>query len=181
MDQPWRIGPDDVVYEVDIDIPAFAAGDWPAVERWLGVALPSDYKGLVGPGPALKFDRELLITSPFSDGGFGLGHRIAVGSWTLATLRHEFPHHYGVALFPEPGGLLAWGFDAVGITYYWDTRDEDCERWTIFANGRPMDETPGKYFDTNLTGYLAAWPGPDPPDRPCYLTPVSCSTHSMPK
>ena len=91
------------------------------------------------------------------------------------TLRHAFPDDFGVALFPEPGGLLAWGFDAVGITYYWVTRDEECERWTIFANGRPIEETPGQYFDVNLTGYPAAlasgdipasglggWPGPDP-------------------
>jgi hypothetical protein len=175
VDQPWRIGPDDAVHPVDIDIPTFAAGDWPAVERWLGVQLPSDYKDLVGAGPALVFDRELFIASPFSEGLWGLGQRIADGSWPLAVLRHEFPDDFGVALYPEPSGLLAWGSDGGGIDYYWDTRADDCERWRVFATGRPMLETPGAYYEYNLTGYLAAlargeieaaglgdWPGPDP-------------------
>jgi hypothetical protein len=175
VDQPWRIGPDDFVYPVDIHIPTVAPGDWPTVERWLGVSLPSDYKDLIGAGPTLVFARELFIASPFSEGELGLGKRIAFGSWALATLRHEFPDQFGVALYPEPGGLLAWGSDSGGITYYWDTRDEDCERWTVFATGRPMLDTLGEYFDFNVTGYLAAlasgaleacglggWPGPDP-------------------
>ncbi len=66
MEKPWRIGEDGDVYEVHPVLPTFVPGDWAAVEQWLGVPLPSDYKELIGDGPALKFGDEFLIASPFS-------------------------------------------------------------------------------------------------------------------
>jgi hypothetical protein len=179
MEQPWRIGDDGDVYEVHPVLPTFAPGDWAAVEEWLDVPLPRDYKSLIGEGPALTFDEQLLIASPFSQLRH-LGSRIAYGSWCLACLRRQFPEEFILPLFPEPGGLLCWGGDAGGGLYYWNTMKPDPEDWTIVVSGRPVgDAGQGEFHDCGLAEYLeglasgrieaaalGGWPGPNPQLRP---------------
>lgn len=179
MDQPWRVGDDGEVYEVHPVLPSFVPGDWVAVEEWLGVLLPSDYKELIGEGPALTFDEELLIASPFSQSNH-LGSRIAYGSWSLAYLRQRFPQEFILPLFPEPGGLLCWGGDAGGGVYYWNTVRPNAGDWTIVVSGRSVsDGGQGELHDCGLAGYLeglasgrieaaalGGWPGPNPQLRP---------------
>jgi hypothetical protein len=179
MEQPWRIGEDGDVYEVHPVLPNFVAGDWAAVEEWLGVPLPSDYKALIGDGSALKFGEELLIASPFSQSNH-LGSGIAYGSWSLAYLRQQFPDEFIDPLFPEPGGLLCWGGDGGGAVYYWDTVHPNPDHWTVVVHGRPVsDGGQGELHNCGLADYLAGlasgrieaaalggWPGPDPQLRP---------------
>jgi hypothetical protein len=175
MEQPWRIGDDGDVYEVRPVLPRFVPGDWAAVEAWLEVALPRDYKELIGDGPALEFGEALLIASPFSQSSH-LGARIAYGSWSLAYLRQGFPQEFILPLFPEPGGLLCWGGDAGGGVYYWNTMRPNPEDWTIVVSGRPVgDDGQGEFHDCGLADYLeglasgriepaalGSWPIPDP-------------------
>jgi hypothetical protein len=193
VDQPWRIGDDDEVEELHPVVPSFRPGDWTAVERWLAVRLPEDYKDLIGEGSALTFDRELMIASPFGEsnpngsslgdmigyGSWSLGDMIGYGSWSLAYLRHHFPAQFNVALFPESGGLLCWGIDGGGGVYYWDTSRPDPNDWTIVVSGRPvMDDGLGEFHDCGLAAYLTGlasgrisaaalgdWPGPNPQFR----------------
>ena len=175
MEQPWRIQEDDEVYRVDPVLPSFVPGDWAAVEEWLEVALPHDYKELVGDGPGLVFDEELFIASPFSQSSH-LGRQIAYGSWSLAYLRQRHPDELTLPLFPEPGGLLCWGQDGGGGVYYWNTMSPDPDAWTVVVSGRSVgDGGLGELHECGLSEYLTglttgriaaaalgSWPGPDP-------------------
>lgn len=179
MDQAWSVGEDNHVYRIQPALPQFVAGDWLAVEEWLGVSLPRDYKELIGHGPALTFDEELLIASPFCTSAH-LGDRIANGSWSLAYLRQEFPDDFILPIYPEPGGLLCWGDDGGGGVYYWNTTGPDPDTWTILVSGRSVgDGGLGESHACGLTDYLSGlasgrikaaalgdWPGPDPQFRP---------------
>lgn len=179
MEQPWRIGEDGDVYQVHPVLPRFVSGDWAAVEGWLGVPLPRDYKKLIGEGPALEFDEELLIASPFSE-VHHLGLRIASGSWSLAYLRRRYPEEFILPLFPEPGGLLCWGVDGGGGDYYWNTARPNPDDWTVVVSGRSVsDGGQGELHGCGLADYLeglasgrieaaalGGWPGPNPQLRP---------------
>jgi hypothetical protein len=178
VDQPWRIDDDGEACRVDVELPDFVAGDWVAVEAWLGVVLPRDYKDLVGDGPALMFDDELVVASPFSASNH-LGRQIAYGSWSLAYLRQHHPDEFPVHLFPEPGGPLCWGSDGGGADYYWDTRPSDPDAWTVVVSGRAVgDGGVGELHGCGLRAYLdgladgtieaaalGGWPSPDPKFR----------------
>lgn len=175
MERPWRLDDDGAVYEVEPVLPEFVAGDWAAVEEWLSVSLPTDYKGLIGDGPGLVFDDELFIASPFSVSGH-LGRRIAYGSWSLAYLRQHYPEEFNVPLFPEAGGLLCWGNDGGGGVYYWNTGPLDPDDWTVVVSGRSVGDGGlgqvhscglSRYLDGLITGTIEAaalgsWPGPNP-------------------
>jgi hypothetical protein len=179
MEQPWRIGEDGDVYEVPPVLPGFVPGDWAAVEEWLEVPLPNDYKELIGEGRGLQFGEELLIASPFSQADH-LGSRIAYGSWSLAYLRQRYPDEFYLPLFPEPGGLLCWGGDGGGGVYYWNTVRPNPDDWTIVVSGRSVsDSGQGEFHECGLANYLeglatgriepaalADWPVPDPQLRP---------------
>lgn len=175
MEQPWRIEPDGSVHEVDVGKPDAPPGDWEAVEQWLGVRLPTDYKALVGDGPARVFDEELVIASPFDPGHNDLVSQIRYGSWSLATLRQDYGGDYDVALFPQPGGLLCFGGDGGGGLYYWRTADPNPDRWTVLVSGRPVIQEPGIDYACGLSTYIAGlidgsiqseslgdWPREDP-------------------
>jgi len=175
VELPWRIGDDGHVYALHPVLPRVSPGDWASIEEWLGVKLPGDYKEVIGDGPSLVFDDELLISSPFCEMA-PLGRRVAWGSWSLACLRQRFPEEFDVALFPEPSGLLCWGTDGGGGDYYWDTTAPDPALWTVVVSGRSVDDGGiGETHDCGLTGYLSGlargrieagalggWPGPNP-------------------
>lgn len=40
MEQPWRLGEDGEVYDLEVILPTFTGGNSAAVEHWLGVPLP---------------------------------------------------------------------------------------------------------------------------------------------
>ena len=164
----------------DVVIPDFAPGDWAAVERHLGVHLPDDYKSLIGDGRALTYDDELFIGSPFEPvPHFNLIRLVSEGSWAMAYLRDSLPDDFDTLIFPEPGGVLRWGWDSGGAEYHWDTTPEDPNAWTIFVSGRPVVERPGQRHACALTGYLdgltdgtieaaglGEWPGLNPRIEP---------------
>lgn len=65
MRRPWKVGTMGEVELVDDEPPILEPGDWTGVEAELGLALPTDYKELIGDGPACVLDAELFIASPF--------------------------------------------------------------------------------------------------------------------
>lgn len=155
MRTPWVVAPSGAVLLVEPERWLFAPGTWAEVEAALGTALPADYKELIGDGLACVFDDELVIFSPFDPNPHTNLIRMAAHySWGLAYLRARDPK-FSVLAYPEPGGLLAWGFDGGGGVYHWETVDPDPDRWTICVEGRPLHPRIERHR-LGLTPYLDA-------------------------
>ncbi|MEV4015657.1 SMI1/KNR4 family protein [Nonomuraea angiospora] len=94
--------------------------DWPAIERSLGLRLPSDYKRL------------FEVYGTIGINGITIGHPEELQQ------RHEEQVGYldweedeAMAVHPAPGGLL-WCADTEGReTIWWRTGDPDPDRWTM--------------------------------------------------
>ncbi len=113
------------------------AVDWPAVEGWLEVPLPADYKAVVSAyGPVEIGDPEgvrvrLLGPCVSADGRFDYG------SWVVETHRHSairplmFTHERRV-FRPQEGGLLVFGETSSGDHLFWDTSvSKDPDEWPV--------------------------------------------------
>lgn len=135
-------------------------GDWEEAERRIGTDLPDDYKNLIGDQGALEFADELVIASPFDEREhLNLLCVAARGSWAMAYLRDQSPDPVNVAIYPEPGGLLRWGYDGGGVDYFWACVGADPNGWTVHLAGRPVLEPAGHGVAVSLTGYLAGLAG----------------------
>ncbi|WP_330460744.1 SMI1/KNR4 family protein [Streptomyces sp. NBC_00820] len=106
--------------------------DWEAVESWLGVALPADYKALASYGP-LDIGDFVWLHTPCEQGG-----RFDYGSWLKATHRscriasRGVPPYEPPVFRPETGGLLALGETRATSCLFWDTSaSEDPDAWPV--------------------------------------------------
>jgi hypothetical protein len=108
---------------------------WRAVEQSLGLELPKSYKQLVDLFGASVWADFLYVFSPF-DERLNFERR---GKQILEAdreSRREFPEHYPIALFPEPGGLLPWAGTDNGDTFYFITAATP-DRWpTLIKDSR---------------------------------------------
>ena len=148
--------------------------DWTAVEEWLGLRLPDDYKQLADTHGPLDFGEYLWIHVPCDQ-----EDRFDYGDWLRDTHREaraearELPEHERPAIHPEPGGLLAWGSTRGADVLFWDTSvSENPDEWTVVV--RHSDGIPGNgllpwhRYDLTLSGYLrhtvrTQWELPSPP------------------
>lgn len=142
-------------------MPTFEDGDWKAVETFLGVRLPADFKRLIGAGGPICLDDELYLMSPFARPVpfLNLLEHVRAASWAAAHIRASGLWELDYSIYPEPGGLLPWGSDQNGGSYFWDTRDGDPDAWTIVVDGRGVDIGPihvgvGAYLDGLIDGTI---------------------------
>ncbi|MGW7345008.1 SMI1/KNR4 family protein [Streptomyces sp. NPDC054854] len=148
--------------------------DWAAVEDWLGLRLPTDYRQLADRYGPLDFGEYVWIHVPCVQ-----RDRFDYGEWLRATHRQAriearaLPEAERPLLHPEPGGLLAWGCTRGGDVLFWDTAASvDPDKWTVVV--RHSGAVPGSgllrwhRYDLTLTDYLRytvrdAWELPSPP------------------
>lgn len=110
--------------------PVGTTGDWESVEQRLGIRLPNDYKQFVRLFGACTIGEliSIHVSSPFSRlncldahiEGTGNGYRL------MRKLDCALPF----PVFPEPGGLLAWGNTDNGDYLNWLTIG-DADNWPI--------------------------------------------------
>ncbi|MFJ9412853.1 hypothetical protein ACIRPT_01665 [Streptomyces sp. NPDC101227] len=154
--------------------PRPVAIDWPAVEKWLGLGLPDDYKWLADDHGPLDFGEYVWIHVPCVErDGFDYG------DWLHETHREaridarDLPADRRPAIYPEPGGLLALGVTRGGDVLFWDTSvSADPDEWTVVVRhtgGIPGSGLePWHRYDLTLTQYLRhtvrdTWELPSPP------------------
>ncbi|MEV7195219.1 SMI1/KNR4 family protein [Streptomyces sp. NPDC093510] len=112
------------------------AVDWAAVETWLEVTLPRDYKTLVsvyGPVEVGEGPESIRLHTPcVSPDG-----RFEYGAWVVETHRHSairpgmFTRERRRFL-PDEGGLLAFAATASGDHLFWDTSvSKDPDEWPV--------------------------------------------------
>jgi hypothetical protein len=141
-----------------------AAPPWERAEAECGFAFPSDYQefvNLYGGGKILTGAAEwpVWILAPCSvpqrpgaPGGFAA----LVQETEELPLGHEWNGWDGPAYpdLPAPGGLLAWGHDQDGDTFYWSTEDPDPDRWPVVMLARgPAQVLP---FEGGMVDFLLA-------------------------
>lgn len=120
--------------------------DWPGVERELGFLPPSDYRSYAESYPALDLGGELSIWHPtcsVAEANLVRGGK----EWTAVhhELWAEDPQEHPYPVYPEPGGLFAWGTTTDGHTLFWRTKD-----WQVVV------EQQGEHwvFDGTFTGFV---------------------------
>ncbi len=104
---------------------------WPAVEAELGLGLPGSYKVLVERFGASSWQDFLHVLSPFDERRW---RRVAATLDADRVSRREFPQHYPLPLYPEPGGLLPWAVTDNGDTLYFITAGPPDE-WPTLIRG----------------------------------------------
>ncbi|MDT0342610.1 SMI1/KNR4 family protein [Streptomyces litchfieldiae] len=107
--------------------------DWHAVESWLGLRLPADYKVLATAYGPLDIGDHLWLHTPCAQDG-----RFDYGTWLRTTHRQcriasrDAPPNDPPPFHPAPGGLLAFGMTRSGSHLFWDTGAcADPDRWPV--------------------------------------------------
>ncbi|BAC74471.1 hypothetical protein AQJ43_16405 [Streptomyces avermitilis] len=154
--------------------PVPLAVDWAAVEKWLGLRLPGEYKRLIDRHGPMDFGEYVWIHGPCAEEG-----RFDYGDWLREKHRaarielRDLPEDERYAVHPAPGGLLAWGCSRGSDVFFWDTSSsDDPDRWTVVV--RHSGSVPGSGlrnwhpYDLTLGAYLRhtvrdTWELPSPP------------------
>ncbi|UYQ64001.1 SMI1/KNR4 family protein [Streptomyces peucetius] len=176
---------------LDASAPEPVPVEWDAVEAWLGVRLPADYKALAACGP-LDIGEFVWLHVPCTEEG-----RFDYGSWLKSTHRHcridsrNAPPHEPPVFRPAPGGLLALGETRATSCLFWDTSaSDDPDEWPVVIfhqdavhqgvnpwldYGMPLAETLVALLRTGLPlpGGGALGPLPATVRRTAYLTEAS--------
>jgi SMI1-KNR4 cell-wall len=115
--------------------------EWQAVERQLGLVLPSDYRGFVftyGSGLFAGFYR---VYNPFAASKYSALYssieRVCSGE---REFKRDWPERVPYSIYPEQPGILPWGNDENGNNYYWLT-DGSPDTWAVLS-----DEVRGEGF-----------------------------------
>ena len=130
---------------VGVTAPERRSFDWAAVEAVLGVQLPSDYKLLAEWFPE-GFVREfvrILLPEVWPDGRARFPDEFALG--VVESMRRcrdggeEYGGEYPYPLFPEPGGLLPWGWIGTPGVAFWLTGPGDPDTWPVVVATEEAD------------------------------------------
>jgi hypothetical protein len=141
----------------DVRGPAGRVFDWPAIESDLGVRLPADYKLLAESFPDGYFRRFVSLWLPdrWPDGRIRFPARNAADDLEAmreyrATGEAVFPY----PLFPEPGGLLPWGYISAPGRAMWLTGPADPQEWPVVVATEECDYW--DLFDGTACEFLTA-------------------------
>jgi SMI1-KNR4 cell-wall len=109
----------------------FAPIQWVSIEQQLQATLPSDYKLFVEAFGSGALDDFLRVLSPNNQNiheDFTLKGEVLLRAYR--SQRESFPAVFNRPTYPEPNGLLPWGYTIDGDTLFWRTSRLP-ERWTI--------------------------------------------------
>lgn len=124
--------------------------EWRAIERELGLTLPTDYREFVSTYGTGRLAVEYLIYSPFWGAEY-LNH-VRYLCQLETDFRAQFPHRVPYPVWPEPGGVLPWADDQNGNYYLWLTEGPP-DQWEVLTN-----QVRGHGYQRHrctMTGYLA--------------------------
>lgn len=113
--------------------------DWAAVERWLGLRLPADYRRLADVWGHAELGGEIQLYVPCRAEQFDYAAWLrevhARCRQTLGSGDDESGLPEGeMRLWPDAGGLLAWGRTLAADVLLWDTSiSDDPDTWTVVS------------------------------------------------
>jgi len=135
--------------------PVENSGDWASVEEDLGVSLPVDYKWFIETyGTGWICHDFLFVLNPFTkDDSINLQvcverilqpYRMIEGQ----PVNEHNPH----PVYPDPGGILPWGFSSHGHEMLWLTRGAP-DSWSVVFHDADRLES-RLYKNTCMTQFL---------------------------
>ncbi|MFF4900584.1 hypothetical protein [Streptomyces sp. NPDC001068] len=108
--------------------------DWDEVERHMGSALPSDFKGFLDVYGSGVISGELVVFHPSGSSPLlermRKTHQRFTGRRDRALSRGD-SEHMPYPFHPASGGLISWGYDYGGDEHFFLPRDPDPDRWKI--------------------------------------------------
>ncbi|HEV7405312.1 MAG TPA: SMI1/KNR4 family protein [Chthoniobacteraceae bacterium] len=114
---------------------------WEAVERQLGVVLPSDYRDFVFTYGTGHFAHFYGVYNPFASSEWialwPSVQRVCAGE---RQIKRHFPDAVPYPVYPDQPGLLPWGGDDNGNYYFWMTKGAP-DTWKVLS-----DEVRGEGF-----------------------------------
>ncbi|QBJ91280.1 hypothetical protein D0Z67_13930 [Streptomyces seoulensis] len=154
--------------------PAPVPVDWTAVERWLGLRLPGEYKRLADAHGPLDFGEYVWVHVPcVQEDSFDYGRWLEDTHREARIAARQLPEDQRPPIHPAPGGLLAWGCTRGSDVLFWDTSvSEDPDEWTVVVRHSPgipgNGLEPWHHYDLTLGAYLrhtvrTEWELPSPP------------------
>lgn len=106
--------------------------DWPALEGELGVRLPSDYKVLAESFPRGWFRNFVSVLPPTgTDREMSLIEYARGELDALRELRESGEASFPYPLFPEPNGVLPWGYIVTAGIACWLTGQGKPDEWPV--------------------------------------------------
>jgi hypothetical protein len=149
--------------------------DWSAVENELGVRLPADYKMLAESFPDGWFRDFVSVLPPVgTDREMSLVEYARGELDALRELRESGEASFPYPLFPEPNGVLPWGFIATPGIACWLTGPGDPDEWTVVLateEGDYWDRFDGSASEFLISVVTASYDasgfreGPEPDER----------------
>jgi hypothetical protein len=111
-----------------------------------GLRFPTDYQWLMDTYGSIRIRGDLRVWIPMKDRGFDgfVWHTADAGEQVGVV--HDDPKFDETAdappyeMFPELGGLLAWGGDNRGNFLFWLTVDPDPDRWPVVVWIQDLEE-----------------------------------------
>lgn len=135
--------------------------DWEAVESWLGLRLPADYKALATDYGPLFIGEYLWLHTPCAKPG-----RFDYGEWLRDTHKlcrassKEIPPHTAPPFHPKRGGLLAWGKTRSASYLLWDTAaSTNPDQWPVVVMDRDAVDSglnPWHNYEMSVSELIAA-------------------------
>ena len=132
--------------------------NWDAVEASIRNRLPDDYKDFIEKYGTGRIDRFVRVLSPVAENvnvnlltyGTNLLRAFREHKVAMAMRSRSFPF----ALFPEPGGLLPWGYSDNGDVFFWRTGDANPNNWrVVVSDGRA---SLWEQFEGTMSAFLCA-------------------------
>ena len=124
------------------------------MEKQLGTKLPGDYKAFVAAYGAGSFGNFYFVYTPSSPGlSDDLVERLTSKAEIYRQIRDDSDEDdFPFPVFPEAGGLLAWGNDSNGNDYFWLTKGKNPDKWTVVSFKVRGEQ--GREHPATMTGYL---------------------------
>ena len=135
--------------------------DWEAVESWLGLRLPADYKALATEyGPLLIGDWLWLQTPCAKPGRFDYGDWLKDTHKLCRASSKQAPPHTPPPFHPKRGGLLAWGMTRSASYLFWDTAaSANPDQWPVLimdSDAVNNDVNPWHNYQVPVSEFISA-------------------------
>lgn len=130
--------------------------DWDEVERHIGSALPSDFKGFLDAYGSGVISGELVVFHPTGSSPLlermRKTHQRFTGRRDRALSRGD-SEHIPYPFHPAAGGLISWGYDYSGDEHFFLPCDPDPDRWKIvtMVHEEGCETFDGPFADFALT------------------------------